>query len=50
MTRDERLDFKAYLRSLTDAQVRGCLEKEAKAGRGDEVDLCEAEIEYRVKS
>lgn len=50
MTRSERQDFRAYLRSLTDAQVRGCLQKESLAGRDEEADLCEAELEYREKS
>jgi hypothetical protein len=33
MTEDERKDFRAYLRTLTDAQVQGVIDKEAELQR-----------------
>lgn len=47
MNKNDRDEFKAYLRNCTDRQVYGVLEKERSAGRDDYAELAEAELERR---
>lgn len=47
LTADDIREFTGYLRNLTDAQVRGCYDKERAAGRDGYVALCEAEAARR---
>ena len=47
MTEADREDFRGYLRNITDAQVRGCYEKEKAANRKGYVKLCHEEAERR---
>lgn len=43
----ERSNFIAYLKALTDAQVRGVLDKETQAGHHEDADLARSELEQR---
>lgn len=47
MTRQDRQEFKAYLRTLRLHQVYGVLEKEMEAGRADYAQLAQDELERR---
>ncbi|MBG6083195.1 hypothetical protein [Rubrivivax gelatinosus] len=47
MTKQERDDFRSYLRACTDAQVQGVYEKEKAAGREEELELAQAEADRR---
>lgn len=47
MTSKNRDDWKAYLRQCTDAQVRGCYEKERAANRRAFAQLCMDEAARR---
>lgn len=44
MTEDDRSEFTAYLRGVTDNQVRGVYEKEKAAGRTDYTQLAKEEL------
>jgi hypothetical protein len=47
MNATEMRAFRGYLKTVTDAQVRGCYEKEKAADREDYAELCVAEAERR---
>lgn len=47
MEKNERENFRGYLRNCTDAQVRGVYEKEKAAGREEEMELAQAEADRR---
>lgn len=47
VTGDDVREFNAYLRSLTDAQVLGVIEKESEASRDVYLALAEAEADRR---
>lgn len=47
MNKQDREEFKQYLRQCTDRQVYGVLEKETDAGRDDYAELARNELERR---
>lgn len=47
MNANDMREFRAYLRTCTDVQVRGVWEKEKAAGRDDYAELALAEAENR---
>lgn len=47
MTSQDREEFESYLRSLTDNQVQGVLDKECEAGRKDYANLAKQELARR---
>lgn len=47
ITKQDREEFKLYLRNCTDRQVYGVLEKEEKAGREVYAELARNELERR---
>jgi len=47
MTKQERSEFRGYLRQCTDRQVYGVLEKERNANRETEIELATAELDRR---
>lgn len=47
MTKQERDNFKAYLRACSDNQVQGVYDKEKAANRSEEMELAVAEAERR---
>ncbi len=47
MTKQDRDEFKLYLRQCTDRQVQGVYDKESQAGRDDYAELAENEADRR---
>ena len=47
MTKDERDEFRSYLRNCSDNQVQGVYDKEKAAGRKEEMRLAVEEAERR---
>lgn len=47
MTRNEKNEFRQYLRQCTDAQVQGVYDKERAAGRREEAKLAIEEADRR---
>jgi hypothetical protein len=47
LTNRQREFFRAYLRGCTDQQVQGVYDKEKRAGREEEMELCQMEARWR---